>query len=164
MKYKYKQALMDMAVRFGQTSEAVRLKVGCLIYKDGIIAEGVNGMPPGWPTEVCEDKIYAISYPEQKHGFESKREGYLYRDEDGAYKLITKPECRHAEIAALEKIWGKHETTQGAAMFISHSPCKNCSIKIHTAGIKEVYYRYEYRSSEGLKYLQSKGIKVEQIK
>lgn len=136
MKEKYKKALMDMAARFGECSCAERLKVGALIVKnDSIVAMGVNGQPPGWPSEACEDSS----------GF-------------------TLPTVRHAEVAALEKLWGSPETSSGAALFVNHSPCLSCAIKIKTAKIKEVYYRHKYRNSEGVEYLESAGISVEQVK
>lgn len=126
---------MQMAEIFGQTSEAKRLKVGALIVKnDTIIALGTNGQPPGWPTEVCEDENYA-----------------------------TLPTVRHAEDAALQKLWKSAETATGAEMYVSHAPCLNCSIKIVTAGISKVYYRQHYRSDDGLKYLETKGISIEKI-
>jgi dCMP deaminase len=135
MKDKYKLAFMQMAETFGLTSEAQRLKVGALIVKnDTIIALGTNGQPPGWYTEVCEDENYA-----------------------------TLPTVRHAEDAALQKLWKSTETATGSEMFVSHAPCLACSIKIVTAGISKVYYRQQYRSDEGLQYLQSKGIKIEQL-
>jgi dCMP deaminase len=135
MKDKYKLAFMQMAETFGLTSEAQRLKVGALIVKnDTIIALGTNGQPPGWYTEVCEDENYA-----------------------------TLPTVRHAEDAALQKLWKSTETATGSEMFVSHAPCLNCSIKIVTAGISKVYYRQQYRSDEGLQYLQSKGVKIEQL-
>lgn len=148
IKDKYKLAFMDMAERFAETSTAERLKVGALIVKnDSVIALGCNGMPPGWPTEVCEEeKRIPVLYPEK------------FR-----YELVTKPECRHAEVAALEKLWNSSETSVGAEMFVSYSPCKMCSIKIKTAGITKVYYRHNYRSDEGLQYLTDNGILVEQI-
>lgn len=135
MKHKYKLALMDMAARFGQTSTAERLKVGALLYKnDSIISMGVNGQPPGWHTEVCEGV-------------------------DGS----TLSTVRHAEVAALEKLWRSTETAEGAIMFISHMPCLMCSIKILTAGIHTVYFRHEYRCTEGVEYLKDSGVKVYQI-
>lgn len=135
MKQKYKIALMDMAERFGKTSEAERLKVGAILYKDdAIISLGVNGQPSGWPTEVCEDS-------------ENK----------------TLPTVRHAEDAALQKLWNSPNTSEGAYMFISHSPCLSCSIKIVTAKISKVFYRHEYRSDDGVKYLKSKGVDVEVV-
>ena len=136
MKHKYKEAFMQMAETFGKTSEAKRLQVGALLVKNNsVISLGVNGQPPGWPTEVCEDENYA-----------------------------TLPTVRHAEDAALQKLWNSTETANGAEMFVSHAPCLSCSIKIVTAGISGVYYRQQYRSDEGLQYLQSKGVKVQQLK
>lgn len=173
MKLKYKLAFMDMAERFGQTSEAVRLKVGCLLVKNGhIIAEGVNGMPPEWPTEVCEDKEYA--HEKYNHLMDGSQEVslstktwlaelYPNGDKEGWYKLVTKPECRHSEVAALEKLWHSSETSDGAEAYISHSPCLPCSIKLKTAKISKVYYRHNYRSDEGVKYLLNNGVDVEQI-
>ena len=135
MKYKYKLALIDMACRFGETSEAQRLKVGALIYKnDSIISLGTNGQPPGWSSEVCED-----------------------------IEGNTISSVRHAEDAALQKLWNSTETARGAEMFISHAPCLGCSIKIATAGIKKVYYKHEYRSRQGLEYLIDRGVEIEQI-
>lgn len=135
MKLKYKTAFMDMAERFGQTSTAERLKVGALIYKNNsIISLGVNGQPPGWETEQCEG-------------------------EDG-HTLST---VRHAESAALEKLYLSTETSAGAEMFISHSPCLNCSLKIVAAKITKVYYRHDYRDSSGIEYLIKNGVAVEKI-
>ena len=135
MKTKYVSALMDMCVRFGQTSEATRLKVGCLIEKNGaVISLGCNGQPPGWFSEVCEDE----------HG-------------------NTHPTVRHAEDAALQKLYLSTETSDGATMFISHAPCLSCSLKIVAAKIKKVYYRYDYRSVEGLDFLKARGEEVEKF-
>ena len=135
MKHKYKLALLDMAERFGQTSTARRLKVGALLFKnDSIISLGVNGQPPGWHTENCED-------------------------DDGN----TLPTVRHAEVAALEKLFSSTETSVGAEMFISHSPCLPCAIKMVTAGITAVHYRHDYRSKDGIDYLEEHGVKVHKL-
>lgn len=135
MKDIYKDAFMDMAVRFGQTSHAKRSKVGAILVKNGsCIALGVNGQPPGWHTEVCEDE-----------------------------NNVTLPTVRHAEDACLQKLWNSTETASGATMFVSFSPCAACSIKIATAGVKTVYFREQYRDNSGIDYLRSNGIHVEQI-
>ena len=135
MKEKYIKAFMDMAERFGKTSEAERLKVGCLLVKDfQVISAGINGQPPGWPTEACEDS-----------------EGN------------TLPTTRHAEDAALQKLWNSHETAEGSVVFCSHLPCLFCSIKLATAKVSHVYYRHTYRSDEGAEYLLSKGIGLTQV-
>lgn len=135
MKLKYKLAYLDMAERFGETSESTRAKVGCLLVKDsGIVSEGVNGQPPKWHTEVCEG-------------------------EDGR----TLPTVRHAEVAALEKMQNKTETVKGSTVFLSHTPCKNCAIKLVGAGVKEVYYKHYYESQSagsGIDYLKGKNIPI----
>lgn len=135
MKHKYAVALMDMACRFGETSTAERLKVGAMLYKNGsIISLGVNGQPPGWHTEVCED-------------------------EDGK----TLPTVRHAEQACLEKLYLSTETSEGATLFTSHQPCLGCSLKIVAAKIAKVYYRYPYGGETGTKYLKENGVVVYQL-
>ena len=135
MKRKYDLAFMDMAERFGQTSEATRLKVGAMLVRDGkILSQGVNGQPPGWHTELCEDA-----------------EGY------------TLPTVRHAEVACLEKLWNSPDTAKGSVLYCSHSPCLPCSIKLFTAGVSKVYYRHAYRHSDGVDFLKSKGVDVEEL-
>jgi dCMP deaminase len=158
MKEKYKLAYMKCAEAIADCSEAVRKKVGCiLVDENGVISEGLNGMPPEWESEECEYKIYS------SHRKLPTNDEFPYRDEDGRHRLVTKPECRHAEEAALEKLWKKPNSANGAKCFVTLSPCLSCAIKLKTAGIKEVYYREEYRDSTGLNYLRSKNIKVEKI-
>lgn len=160
-KYKTITMYMEMAEACARASKAIRRKVGCvLVNNKGIISEGLNGMPPKWETEECEDKVY---FDGQKQIID---EGWLstlfpYTDEKGHYKLITKPECRHAEIAALEKLWYKAESAEGATCFVTTAPCRNCAIKLFTAGIKEVYYKDTYSSDAGIEYLTNKGVRVE---
>lgn len=135
MKRKYIEAFTDMACRFGETSDATRLKVGALLVKNGgVISEGVNGQPPGWPTENCEDA-----------------------DNN------TLPTVRHAEVACLEKMWNKNETVKGSYMFVSHCPCLSCAIKLASAGVERVYYRHTYRSEAGLDHLERSGVYVEKV-
>lgn len=123
---------MDMTERFAQTSEAQRLKVGAMLLKNGNpIAVGVNGTRAGWNTNICED-------------------------ENGN----TKPEVRHAEVAALDKLRSIRETSNGCTLLVTHSCCLNCAVEVVEAGIVEVVYRDEYRSREGVDYLKSKGVKV----
>jgi len=135
MKDKYKTALMDMAVRFGETSEATRLKVGAILYKnENIISMGVNGTRSGWFTNLCED-------------------------ENGK----TTPATRHAEIAALDKLRKSTETSTGATMFCSHACCLPCAVELVDAGVKELFYRHEYRDNSGVEYLLEHGVEVHRI-
>lgn len=132
MKQKYLDAFVDMTLRFAQTSEAERLKVGAMLLKDGnIVGLGVNGTRAGWKTNKCED-------------------------EEGN----TTPHVRHAEIAALDKLRRSSETSVGATLIISHACCLPCAIEIFEAGIEKVIYKYDYRDDSGLKYLKEKGIPV----
>lgn len=134
-KIKYKKAFMDMAFVFSKTSEAKRLQVGCLLVRnDTVIALGVNGQPPGWPSEICEDD-----------------------------SNTTLPTVRHAEEAALQKLWKSTETSVGADAYVTHVPCLSCAIKLKTAGIKRVFYRETYRDTSGLEYLEKNGVCVEKL-
>lgn len=124
-----------MAERFGQTSEATRLKVGTIIVKDdAIISVGVNGTPRGWLTNLCED-------PNGK----------------------TSAVVRHSEINALNKLRRSSSTSSGATMFCSHSCCLGCAIDLVDAGIEKFYYRHDYRDTFGLGYLRTKGLTVVQL-
>jgi dCMP deaminase len=135
MKEIYKRAFMDMAVRFGQTSHAERLKVGCLlVVRDQIVSQGVNGQPPGWPTEVCEDE-----------------------------NNNTLPSVRHAEIAALDKLSRMDASCYHGYAFVSHMPCLACSRKLYGAGIDRVYFRFPYRDTSGVDWLKEQGIHVEKV-
>lgn len=176
MKPEYKLMYMEMAEACARASKAIRKKVGCVLVNDkGLISEGLNGMPPDWPTEVCEDKIYANSLEGHWYLFDGSQEVneetfyvlyehyYPLSDEFGHYRLVTKPECRHAEVAALEKLWVKPNSSEGAKCFVTLSPCLACAIKLKTAKISEVYYKEQYRDSKGIDYLKSHGIVVEQI-
>lgn len=143
MKKKMIDAFMDTAERFSELSHARRLKVGAIIVKDDrIISIGYNGMPAGWDNN-CEDEIY---------------------DEDGFHiTLKTKPEVLHAERNALDKLAKGNEGGDGAVLFVTHSPCLECAKSIYGAGIKAFYYRKNYRSQEGLVFLNKCGVEVIQV-
>lgn len=75
----------------------------------------------------------------------------------------TKPEVRHSEKNALMGLVKSNESAIGATLFCTHSCCKFCAIDIVDAGIVKVFYRYEYRTNEGLEYLKANGVEVEQL-
>ena len=135
MKEKYKQAFMEMATVFAKTSEANRLKVGALIVKDEkVISLGINGTIKGWYTNTCEDE-----------------------------KGETEWFVRHAEHAALNKLRTSHESSVGAEMFVTHSPCLKCCLEIIDAGITKVYYKDEYKDRTGISLLKEYGVDVEKL-
>lgn len=134
----YDQMYMDLAIRISQMSHAMRNKVGCVIVKDhNILSYGFNGMPTGMSNQ-CEEQ-----------------------DETG--KLITKKEVLHSELNAISKAAKQGTSTKDATIYITLSPCLNCSLHIIQSGIKTVYYKEEYRDKTGINLLKKMKIKVKKI-
>ena len=77
--------------------------------------------------------------------------------------MKTKPEVIHAEANAIAKIARSSESSEGAVMFITHSPCMECSKLLYQAGIIKIYYGENYRDSAGLDFLKKCNIAVEQL-
>ena len=129
---------LKMAHEWGQLSKAKRKKVGCLVVKNGqIISDGYNGTPSGMDNE-CE---------------------YEYNG-----KLITKPVVLHAESNALMKLAKSNNNSNGATIYLSLSPCFDCSKLIVQAGISRVVYKEKYRDNSGLLLLEENNIKHECVK
>lgn len=144
LKRKYILAFMDMAERFGHTSEAVRRKVGALLVKDGNpIAAGCNGTPPGHHTNCCEIENPDPNAPEE-------------------HKLITTPDVIHAEINCFGKLKSKSDA-HGAHLYLTMTPCEACAEEIIDHKIAKVYYRDPYRITTGLDKLHAAGIETEQL-
>lgn len=124
---------MKIAETIAQLSSAKRLQVGCYIVKDHKpLSIGYNGTPAGWDN-CCEY-------------------------ENGN----TKPEVLHAEHNALTKITKSTESSNGAIMFSTHSPCVPCATLISECGIKTLYYQQIYKSDDGkgIEYLTKAGVEV----
>ena len=127
-----------MAHEWSLNSHAQRSKVGCLIIKNArIISDGYNGTPKGFPNE-CEHII------------------------DGNW--ITKDEVLHAESNAIAKLATSTQNSNGASMFITLAPCWDCAKLIIQCGIKEVYYKDDYTTNEGLILLNRAQIKTIKLK
>lgn len=136
------KAYLDMALRWSELSTAKRKKVGCLIVKNGaIISDGFNGTPKGFDNN-CE--------------YNPKP--------DVSHKIITKPEVLHAESNAITKLAKSSQSSDGATMYITISPCLECAKLIIQAGISRVVYGEEYRDSQGADLLRKARIKVSSIK
>lgn len=143
MKQKFINLYMDWAKRLSTLSHAKRLQVGAVIVKDDtVISYGYNGMPAGWDNN-CEDEI---SYPDTE-----------------SITLKTKPEVLHAESNAISKLARGHNSGANATIFITHSPCLECSKLIYQSGISRVFYSQDYRDSSGINFLLRSGIPVEKI-
>jgi dCMP deaminase len=136
MKPKFIDYYMKIAEVTATLSYAKRLNVGAVIVKENqILATGYNGMPSGWEN-VCEHEI------------------------DG--QLVTKPEVLHAETNAIAKVSQSTESSKDATLFCTHAPCIECAKLIYQSGINTVYYRNQYRSDEGIKFLNLSGVNVHQ--
>ena len=123
-----------MAVEWGKLSHCKRKQVGALIVKDRmIISDGYNGTPTGFDNS-CEDE-----------------QGY------------TKWYVLHAEANAILKVASSTQSAKGATLYITLSPCKECSKLIHQAGIIRVVYQQGYKDDSGLQFLAKAGIELVQI-
>lgn len=128
----YDRAYLEMAQTWGELSYCKRKKVGALIVKDRmIISDGYNGTPSGFEN-ICEDENYETKW----------------------YVL-------HAEANAILKVAASTQSCEGATLYITLSPCKECSKLIHQSGIKRVVYAKAYRDLSGVKFLEKAGVKVE---
>ena len=132
---RYDLAYLRMAQTWGELSHCKRKKVGALIVKDKmIISDGYNGTPSGFEN-ACED--------------------------DDNY---TKWYVLHAEANAILKVAGSTQSCKGSTLYITLSPCKECSKLIHQSGISRVIYYKNYKDNSGIKFLKKAGVKITQIK
>lgn len=133
---KKKQYLLDdrylrMAQIWAENSYCVRRQVGALLVKDKmIISDGYNGTPAGFEN-ICEDQ-----------------------------NNITKPYVLHAEANAITKVARSHNSSMGATLYVTTSPCIECSKLIIQAGIKRVVYSEKYHNMDGCDLLERAGIEV----
>jgi dCMP deaminase len=123
-----------MALIWAKNSYCKRRKVGALIVKDRmIISDGYNGTPSGFEN-VCED-------------------------ESGK----TKPYVLHAEANAITKVAQSNNSSQGATLYVTSSPCMECAKLIIQAGIKRVVYCDSYHTADGVELLEKVGIELLQL-
>lgn len=123
---------LRMAAIWSENSYCKRRQVGALIVKDKmIISDGYNGTPSGFDN-ICEDE-----------------------------NNVTYPYVLHAEANAITKIARSGNNSDGATLYVTDSPCIECSKLIIQAGIKRVVYSREYRLSDGVDLLRRAGISVE---
>ena len=143
MKDKFKQVYMNVAKEFAALSQSRKLNVGAILVKDNrILSVGYNGTPVGWDND-CEDKIV----------------------EEGVVSYKTKEEVIHAESNAILKVAASTESSAGAEMFCTHTPCIDCAKMIHQAGIIKVYVETDYNAGRGKgeDFLVKSGVEVEYL-
>ena len=131
---RYDKAYLRMAQTWAELSHCERKKVGALIVRDGrIISDGYNGTPAGFPN-CCENQ-------------QGETEWYVL----------------HAEANAILKVARSTNDCSDATLFITLSPCKDCSKLVLQAGIKRVVYMTEYKDTMGVDFLRSAGVEVVHI-
>ena len=150
---------MKAASVYAELSTARRLQVGCVIVKDNnIIGIGYNGMPSGWDNN-CEETIHILKEECYSTDEQMVKSGYTETAHSWT-RLISKPEVLHAESNCLMKVSRSTNSSDGAIMFITHAPCLECAKMIYQSGIKEVYYKNDYRSQNGIDFLKKCEVKV----
>lgn len=131
---RYDRAYLRLAAEWAKLSHCQRKQVGALIVKDGmIISDGYNGTPTGFENE-CED-------------------------ENGETKWYV----LHAEANAIMKVSRSTNNSKNATLYLTMSPCKECSKLVLQAGIKRLVYSNTYKDESGLDFLNSSGIELVQI-
>ena len=131
---KFDEKYIAMAQIWASNSYCRRRQVGALIVKDRmIISDGYNGTPSGFEN-ICED-------------------------ENG----VTKAYVLHAEANAISKVAKSGNSSEGATLYVTASPCIECSKLIIQAGIKRVVYKDEYRLTDGIDLLRRAGVEVEKV-
>jgi dCMP deaminase len=131
---KYDRAYLRLAASWAGLSHCNRKKVGAIIVKDGmIISDGYNGTPSGFDN-CCENDIGETHW----------------------YVL-------HAEANAILKVAKSTNNCSGATLYLTLSPCKDCSKLVIQSGIKRVVFQHGYKDPEGINFLEQAGIEIEQI-
>jgi dCMP deaminase len=131
---RYDKAYLRMALEWAKLSHCQRKQVGALIVKDRmIISDGYNGTPTGFENP-CEN-------------------------EDGTTKWYV----LHAEANAILKVASSTHSCKGGTLYLTLSPCKDCSKLVHQAGIKRLVYINGYKDNEGLNFLEKAGVEITQI-
>jgi len=155
MKPKFIEYYMKFAELTSTLSHAKRLQVGAVIVKgdNQIIATGYNGTPTGWDN-ACETEI-----TEYSHSIFKGANGYPIGI-NHTPGIVTRPEVLHSEMNALMKVAQSTESSTGTVMFCTHAPCMDCAKAIYQAGISTLYYREEYRSTQGIEFLTKSGVNV----
>ena len=130
---KFDHSYLEMAEIWAQNSYCKRRKVGALLVKDRMIISDGYNGTPSGFENICE--------------------------EDG----VTKPYVLHAEANAITKVAKSGNSSEGATLYVTASPCLECSKLIIQSGIKRVVYRDEYRLTDGIDLLRRAGIEVERV-
>lgn len=131
---RYDRAYLRLAESWSKLSHCKRKQVGAIIVKDNIIiSDGYNGTPAGFDN-CCEDK-----------------------------NGVTHWYVLHAEANAILKVAKSTNNCKDATLYLTHSPCKDCSKLVLQSGIKRLVYKESYKDTSGITFLQNAGLEIEQI-
>jgi dCMP deaminase len=131
----YDKRYLEMARIWAKNSYCERRQVGAIIVKEKmIISDGYNGTPSGFEN-ICEDENH-----------------------------LTKPYVLHAEANAITKVAKSNNSSEDATLYVTTSPCVECSKLIIQSGIKRVVFCDKYHNTEGLKLLERANIEINHIK
>lgn len=131
---RYDRAYMRMALEWAKLSHCLRKQVGSLIVKDNmIISDGYNGTPTGFKNCCEDDKGDTLWY------------------------------VLHAEANAIMKVARSTQSAKGATLYLTLSPCKECSKLVLQAGIERVVFLHAYKDQSGVEFLRNSGIDVSQL-
>ena len=131
----YDKRYLEMARIWAKNSYCERRQVGAIIVKEKmIISDGYNGTPSGFEN-ICEDENH-----------------------------LTKPYVLHAEANAITKVAKSNNSSDDATLYVTTSPCMECSKLIIQSGIKRVVFCDKYHNTEGLKLLERANIEINHIK
>ena len=131
---RYDRAYLRLAASWAKLSHCNRKQVGAIIVKDAIIiSDGYNGTPAGFDN-CCENEIGETHW----------------------YVL-------HAEANAILKVAKSTNNSKDATLYLTHSPCKDCSKLVLQSGIKRLVYQQAYKDTSGIDFLINAGLEVQQI-
>ncbi|RLD37248.1 MAG: CMP deaminase [Bacteroidetes bacterium] len=131
---KFDKSYIEMAHVWAKNSYCERRQVGALIVKNRmIISDGYNGTPSGFEN-VCEEE-----------------------------NNTTKAYVLHAEANAITKVAKSNNSSDGATLYITDSPCMECAKLIIQSGIKRVVFDRRYRITDGLDLLERAGVELEEL-
>jgi dCMP deaminase len=122
---------LKMARIWASNSYCIRRQVGALLVKDKmIISDGYNGTPAGFENECEEDNNTTKSY------------------------------VLHAEANAITKVAKSNNSSEGSTLYVTTSPCMECSKLIIQSGIVRVVFQEKYRITDGLDLLERAKIEL----
>jgi dCMP deaminase len=131
---RYDKAYLRLALSWAQLSHCARKKVGAIIVKDSIIiSDGYNGTPAGFDN-CCEN------------------------DDGQTHWYVL-----HAEANAILKVARSSNNCKDATLYLTHSPCKDCSKLVLQSGITRLVYQEAYKDTSGIDFLKSAGLEVVQL-